>query len=54
MNHLKYGICVLRGTDLILPYGVPVDLLDRMLIIRTMPYSLEEMLQIIAIRAEVS
>ena len=32
--------------------GIPVDLLDRMLIIRTMPYSLEEMVQIISIRAE--
>ena len=29
-----------------------MDLLDRMLIIRTMPYSLEEMVQIISIRAE--
>ena len=34
------------------PHGVPVDLLDRMLIIRTMPYSLEEIVQILAIRAE--
>jgi RuvB-like protein 1 len=34
------------------PHGVPVDLLDRMLIIRTMPYSLEEMVQILSIRAE--
>lgn len=33
------------------PHGIPVDLLDRMLIIRTMPYSLEEMVQILAIRA---
>lgn len=33
------------------PHGVPVDLLDRMLIIRTMPYSLEEMIQIVSIRA---
>jgi len=34
------------------PHGVPVDLLDRMLIVRTMPYALEEMIQIISIRAE--
>lgn len=33
------------------PHGVPVDLLDRMVIIRTLPYSLEEMVQILAIRA---
>ena len=34
------------------PHGIPVDLLDRMLIIRTMPYALDEMVQIVAIRAE--
>ncbi|RYG62890.1 TATA box-binding protein, partial [archaeon] len=41
-----------RGTDILSPHGVPVDLLDRMLIVRTLPYSLEEMMQIVAIRAE--
>jgi RuvB-like protein 1 (pontin 52) len=46
------GVCTIRGTDVLAPHGVPVDLLDRMLIIRTMPYSLEEMMQIISIRAE--
>eukprot|EP01039_Chlorochromonas_danica_P005734 gene5735-6318_t len=46
------GVCTIRGTDILAPHGVPVDLLDRMLIIRTMPYSLEEMMQIVAIRAE--
>ena len=46
------GVCAIRGTDVLSPHGIPVDLLDRMLIIRTMPYSLEEMVQIIAIRAE--
>jgi len=46
------GVCSIRGTDVLSPHGIPVDLLDRMLIIRTMPYSLEEMVQIIAIRAE--
>lgn len=45
------GICNVRGTDISSPHGVPVDLLDRMLTIRTMPYSLEEMVQILAIRA---
>ena len=30
-----------------------VDLLDRLVIIRTLPYSLEEAVQILAIRAEV-
>jgi len=46
------GICTVRGTGVLSPHGVPVDLLDRMLIIRTMPYSVEEMTQIIAIRAQ--
>lgn len=46
------GVCPIRGTDILAPHGVPVDLLDRMLIIRTMPYSLEEMVQIVSIRAE--
>ena len=45
------GICTVKGTGVLSPHGVPVDLLDRMLIIRTMPYSVEEMTQIIAIRA---
>lgn len=46
------GVCSIRGTDVLSPHGIPVDLLDRMLIIRTMPYSLEEMMQIVSIRAE--
>eukprot|EP01038_Epipyxis_sp_PR26KG_P007579 gene7579-10327_t len=46
------GICTIRGTDVLSPHGIPIDLLDRMLIIRTMPYSLEEIVQIISIRAE--
>ena len=41
----------MRGTDVLSPHGIPVDLLDRMLIIRTMPYSVEEMIQIVSIRA---
>ncbi|CAN0067348.1 unnamed protein product, partial [Ectocarpus fasciculatus] len=45
------GVCTIRGTDVLSPHGIPVDLLDRMLIIRTLPYSLEEMIQIVAIRA---
>ncbi|CAM9663761.1 unnamed protein product, partial [Laminaria digitata] len=39
------GVCTIRGTDVLAPHGVPVDLLDRMLIIRTMPYSVPEMEQ---------
>ena len=32
-------------------HGIPRDLLDRLLIIRTLPYSEEEMVQIIRIRS---
>merc|ERR1712087_659466 len=46
------GVCTIRGTEVVSPHGVPVDLLDRMLILRTMPYSLEEIIQIMSIRAE--
>jgi DNA helicase TIP49 (TBP-interacting protein) len=47
------GICEIRGTDIMSPHGVPVDLLDRLVIIRTLPYTPQEMVQIIAIRAQV-
>lgn len=46
------GVCTIRGTDISSPHGVPLDLLDRMLIVRTMPYSVEEMVEILKIRAE--
>ena len=39
---LNRGVCKIRGTDDLAPHGVPVDLLDRMLIVRTMPYSGQE------------
>ncbi|KAI4304748.1 hypothetical protein MLD38_040221 [Melastoma candidum] len=44
------GICNIRGTDI--PHGIPVDLLDRLVIIRTQIYGPAEMIQIIAIRAQ--
>ncbi len=41
-----------RGTqDLVSPHGIPLDLLDRLMIVRTLPYAHEEMMQIIRIRA---
>jgi len=46
------GKSVIRGTDDISsPHGIPLDLLDRLLIIKTLPYSEEEMVQIIKLRA---
>lgn len=34
------------------PHGIPLDLLDRLLIIRTLPYSVSEIEQIIKLRAQ--
>ena len=46
------GNCTVRGTtDVVSPHGIPRDFLDRLLIIRTLPYSQEQMMQIIRIRA---
>jgi len=47
------GVCTIRGTDVLSPHGVPVDLLDRILILRTMPYSLPEIAKILKIRSQV-
>ena len=47
------GICEIKGTDMNAPHGVPVDLLDRLVIIRTLPYTPEEMVKILAVRATV-
>merc|ERR1712032_1722600 len=46
------GITNIRGTDYKSPHGIPLDLLDRMLIISTTPYEEKEVRQIIDIRAE--
>ncbi|MEM5875538.1 MAG: RuvB-like domain-containing protein [Candidatus Aenigmatarchaeota archaeon] len=45
------GMTTIRGTDIISPHGIPIDLLDRLLIINTKPYSKEEIKEIIKIRA---
>merc|ERR1711920_115307 len=46
------GICTIRGTDIVSPHGIPVDLLDRLVIIRTMPDSGDEIVQVVNIRAQ--
>ncbi|XP_005106590.1 ruvB-like 1 [Aplysia californica] len=47
------GKCVIKGTeDIVAPHGMPLDLLDRIMIIRTLPYSQEEMMQILKIRSQ--
>merc|ERR1711976_1069290 len=46
------GMCTIRGTDIVSPHGMPVDLLDRLVIIRTLPYSVEEITQVVSIRSQ--
>ncbi|XP_063238161.1 ruvB-like 1 [Bacillus rossius redtenbacheri] len=47
------GRCIIRGTeDIISSHGIPLDLLDRLLIIRTLPYARSEIEQILALRAQ--
>ncbi|ADB58330.1 RuvB-like helicase [Archaeoglobus profundus] len=48
------GFAKIRGTDIVSPHGIPLDLLDRLLIITTEPYSREEIKKIIEIRADES
>lgn len=46
------GKCNIRGADdIVSPHGIPLDLLDRLLIIHTKPYSKVEIEQIIKLRA---
>merc|ERR1711943_25116 len=46
------GMCTIRGTDIVSPHGMLVDLLDRLVIIRTLPYSVEEITQVVSIRSQ--
>merc|ERR1712057_151594 len=46
------GITKIRGTDYESPHGLPVDLLDRLLIITTEPYDSEDIKKILQIRCE--
>lgn len=41
-----FGVEICRGTDISSPHGIPVDLLDRLVIIRTLPYTPAEMVQV--------
>lgn len=47
------GNCTVRGTDISSPHGMPLDLLDRIMIIRTLPYSQDEVVKILSIRAQI-
>ena len=44
------GRAQIRGTNFRSPHGLPVDLLDRVLIVSTRPYAEAEVRQIISIR----
>ena len=47
------GTCTVRGTDISSPHGMPNDLLNRILIIRTLAYAQDEVVKILSIRAQV-
>lgn len=46
------GVAKIRGTDIEGPHGIPLDLLDRLLIIPTRPYTPNEIEEIIKIRVK--
>mmetsp|Transcript_12287 Transcript_12287/g.11120 ORF Transcript_12287/g.11120 Transcript_12287/m.11120 type:complete len:480 (+) Transcript_12287:55-1494(+) len=46
------GIAKIRGTEYKSPHGIPIDLLDRLMIISTTPYTESEIRRILEIRAE--
>jgi DNA helicase TIP49 (TBP-interacting protein) len=41
------------GTEILSPHGMPLDLLDRIMIIKLAPYGVEDMAKILKLRAEV-
>lgn len=46
------GITTIRGTSYKSPHGIPIDLLDRLLIISTQPYTEDEIRKILDIRSQ--
>jgi TBP-interacting protein len=46
------GFATIRGTDIKAAHGMPLDLVDRLLIINTKPYNKEEIRKILEIRAK--
>ncbi|KAN0062370.1 RuvB ATP-dependent DNA helicase pontin [Thecaphora frezii] len=56
------GSCTVRGTEyegsgsatgIVAPHGIPLDLLDRCMIVRTLPYESEEIREVIKLRTKV-
>ncbi|CAN7024196.1 unnamed protein product [Brassica rapa subsp. trilocularis] len=46
------GVTTIRGTNQKSPHGIPIDLLDRLLIISTQPYTDEDIRKILEIRCQ--
>jgi len=46
------GISKIRGTEYKSPHGIPLDLLDRLMIVSTVPYEQEEIRSILKVRCE--
>ncbi|KAJ3713409.1 RuvB-like helicase 1 [Lentinula raphanica] len=48
------GNALVRGTqDLVSPHGIPVDLLDRCMIVKTEPYTKEQVAKVLQLRANI-
>ena len=46
------GVTKIRGTNYMSPHGIPLDLLDRLLIIHTLPYESKDLQHILEIRCQ--
>ena len=46
------GIAKIRGTEYKSPHGIPLDLLDRLMIVSTEPYAHDEVRKILSVRCE--
>ena len=44
------GVSRIRGTEYTSPHGIPLDLLDRLMIISTQPYNVEDIRRILSVR----
>lgn len=52
LHSSRIGITRIRGTNYKSPHGIPIDLLDRMIIVPTSPYQEKELKEILKIRCE--
>jgi DNA helicase TIP49 (TBP-interacting protein) len=44
--HSQLNFRLNRGTEILSTHGMPLDLLDRIMIIRTLPYGMEDMVEV--------